>query len=170
MPLPNIKLLLLDVDGVLTDGSIILDSTGGETKRFHVRDGMAIVMWQRLGLRVGLLSGRPSVVTTLRAAELKIDLVSQGKASEKLKDFEDLCRRAKVTAEEVAYMGDDLADLPVLLRVGFSMTPSDGVEEVRSAVKLVTQARAGRGAVREAVEHLLKGMNRWDEVLEEYGL
>ncbi len=170
MPITDIKLLLLDVDGILTDGSIILDSDGREIKRFHVRDGMAIVMWQNLGFKTGLLTGRPSAVTTLRAAELKIEFVSQGSAMDKLKNFEDLCGRAGVTAEQVAYMGDDLADLPVLLRCGYPMTVSDAVDEVRAAVKLVTKAPGGRGAVREAVEHLLHKMGRWDEVLESYGL
>lgn len=165
----DIQLLLLDVDGVLTDGSILLDSDGRDLKRFYVRDGSAIVMWRKCGLKVGILTGRPSLVTTHRAAELKIDLVSQGKAMEKLAAYEDLCRRAGVTDERVAYIGDDLADLPVLRRVAYPMAPADAVEEVRGVAKYVTERPGGRGAVREAVEHLLKKMNRWNDVLERYG-
>jgi 3-deoxy-D-manno-octulosonate 8-phosphate phosphatase (KDO 8-P phosphatase) len=169
MSFPSIKLLLLDVDGVLTDGAIVYDSQGRESKNFHVRDGMGIVVWQKLGLRVGILSGRPSPVTTLRAAELKIDLVSQGHVMNKLADYQALRDKAAVTDAEVAYMGDDLADLPVLRRVGYPMTVADGAERVRSVAKFVAAAPAGRGAVREAIEHLIRGMGRWDEVLKMHG-
>lgn len=170
MTIPDIELLLLDVDGVMTDGSILVDEAGREVKRFHVRDGMGIVAWQRLGLQVGILTGRPSAVTTRRAAELGIELVSQGDVMEKLIAFENLCKRAGVEEERVAYIGDDLADLPVLARVGYPMTVSDAVAEVREVAVHVTKAVGGRGAVREAIEHLLRGMGRWDEVREHYGL
>ncbi len=165
----QIKLLLLDVDGVLTDGSIWIDESGRETKRFHVRDGLAIKAAQRCGLTVGLLTARNSRATTHRAAELGIDLIEQG-ASDKLIAFENLCARLDVEPQDVAYMGDDLADLPVLTRVGFPMAPADGAEEVRQVAKFVTHRSGGHGAVREAIEHLLKASGRWDEVLEQYGL
>ena len=165
----DIRLLLLDVDGVMTDGSILMDEGGREMKRFYVRDGSAIVMWKRLGLQIGILTGRPSEVTARRAGELGIELVSQGKAMEKLSAYEALRDRAGVADEHVAYLGDDLADLPVLRRVAYPMAPADGADDVRAVAKYTTDKPGGRGAVRDAVEHLLKGMNRWNEVLERYG-
>jgi 3-deoxy-D-manno-octulosonate 8-phosphate phosphatase (KDO 8-P phosphatase) len=170
MDFKQIKLLLMDVDGVLTDGSINLDHLGRETKRFHVRDGMGIVAWRKLGLMVGILTGRPSVVTTHRATELGIDLVSQGAAEAKLPSYENLCKRAGVSDEQVAFIGDDIADLPVLRRVAYPMTVADGVAENKSVAKYVTKLPGGHGAVREAIEHLLRGMGRWDEVLDKYNM
>jgi len=170
MNVHDIKLLLLDVDGVLTDGSIIIDTDGMEYKRFHVRDGMGLVAWRKMGLRAGILTGRPSVITTRRAAELGIDLIEQGHAMDKVIGYENLCRVAEASDEQVAFVGDDLADLPVLCRVGYPVAVADAAEEVRSEAKYVTTAPGGRGAVREVVEHLLKQMGRWDEVLESYGL
>lgn len=163
----NIRLLLLDVDGVLTDGSIIVDETGKETKRFHVRDGLAIKAWRDCGYLVGLLTARNSRATALRAEELGIEIVEQG-AADKLIVFENLCTRLGVEAGEVAYMGDDLQDLPVLRRVAMPMAPADAAEEVRQVAQLVTEKPGGRGAVREAVEHLLTAAGRWDEVIESY--
>ena len=168
MDVKQIKLLLMDVDGVLTDGSINLDHLGRETKRFHVRDGMGIVAWQKLGLMCGILTGRPSVVTTHRAAELGIELVSQGSAEGKLAAYENLCQRAGVTDDQVAFIGDDIADLPVLRRVGYPMTVADGVAEVKGVAKYIAKVPGGHAAVRDAIEHLLKAMGRWDEVLDRY--
>lgn len=170
MAFPDIQLLLLDVDGVLTDGSIIIDDSGRETKRFHVRDGMGIVSWKKLGLDVGVITGRPSRVTTIRCAELGIEMVEQGSASEKLQAYERILVKTGLSDRQVAFMGDDLADLPLLVRVGYPMTVADGVDEVRGVAKYVTKAPGGRGAVREAIEHLLRGMGRWEEVLEFYGM
>ena len=170
MKVPGIKLLLLDIDGVLTDGAIIIDDQGRETKNFHVRDGMGIVAWKKLGLEVGVITGRPSRVTTIRCAELGIEMVEQGSASEKLVAYERVLKRTGLSDREVAFMGDDLADLPLLLRVGYPMTVADGVSEVRGVAKYVTKVPGGRGAVREAIEHLLRGMGRWEEVLEHYGM
>lgn len=166
-----VKLLLLDVDGVLTDGSILMDSRGHEMKRFFVRDGSMIVAWKRAGFEVGVITGRPSQVTTRRLAELGIDLISQGPASGKLEAYDQLIERAGISDDaEVAYMGDDLADLPVLNRVGFAVAPADGCDEVRAAAALVTEFRGGRGAVRQAIEHLLKCKGLWPQVLAHYGL
>ncbi|MBI1367671.1 MAG: HAD hydrolase family protein [Planctomycetes bacterium] len=170
MPLNNIKLLLTDVDGVLTDGSINVHSDGSETKRFHVRDGAGIVAAQRVGLEVGILTGRPSVITTHRARELGITLIEQGSAMGKVPGYENLCRLAGVTDEQVAYIGDDLADLPVLVRVGYPMSVADAAEEVRGVAKFVTTRTGGQGALREAIEHILKSTGRWEQVLEQYGL
>jgi len=166
----NIKLLLTDVDGVLTDGSIIIHSDGTESKRFFVRDGSAMVAWGKCGLELGIITGRASAVTTLRARELKVDYVEQCHAMGKVESYEDICKRAGVTDDEVAYIGDDLADLPVLTRVGYPIAVADACEEVREVARFTTTKHGGRGAVREAIEHLLKSMGRWEEVLERYGL
>lgn len=168
MNIPAIKLLLLDVDGVLTDGAIIHDSDGREIKNFHVRDGMGIVMWRKLGYQTGILTGRPSPIIAIRARELQIDLVSQGDAMNKHDDYLKLRDKAGVNDAQVAYMGDDLADLPVLRRVGYPMTVADGVAEVRQVARFIATEPAGRGAVRQAVEHLLKGMGRWDAAIQLY--
>jgi 3-deoxy-D-manno-octulosonate 8-phosphate phosphatase (KDO 8-P phosphatase) len=165
----DIKLLLLDVDGVLTDGSILLDETGRQIMRFHVRDGLGIKAWRTLGLSVGILTSRSGRALTHRAAELGIDLVEQG-AGDKLVTFENICRRTGVLPEQVAYLGDDLPDLPVLCRVGYPMAVRDAAAEVQQVAKYITKQPGGRGAVRDAIEHLLSAMGRWDEVLESYGL
>ncbi len=170
MPTTDIKLLLSDVDGVLTDGSIMFDAQGNELKKFHVRDGAGIVAWQKCGLKFGIITGRPARVTTLRARELGIEYVEQGSALEKVQSLENICAKAGVDLPEVAFIGDDLADLPVLTRIGYPIAVADAVEEVRGVAKYVTGAAGGRGAVREAIEHLLKAMGRWDEVLETYGV
>ncbi|MHB1156973.1 MAG: KdsC family phosphatase [Phycisphaerales bacterium] len=169
MNLSQIKLLLLDVDGVMTDGSIYLDADGREIKRFHVRDGLGIKAAQHSGLIVAILSSRHSEATTRRAKELGIDFVSQGQ-HDKLIGFEDLCARLRIDPDEVAYMGDDLQDLPVLMRVGFPMTVADAAPEVKEVAKYVTTVCGGQGAVRQAVEHLLKATGKWEAVLDQYGL
>ena len=166
----DIQLLLTDVDGVLTDGSILIDSNGQELKRFHVRDGAGIVAWQKCGLKIGIITGRASVITTHRMMELGVDMVEQCSAMGKQEAYEDLLRRAGVDDSQVAYIGDDLADLPVMVRVGYPMSVADGSADVRRVAKYVTTLPGGRGAVREAIEHLLKRMGRWDEVLERYGI
>ncbi len=168
-PIEKLKLLLLDVDGVLTDGSIYLDEFGRQTQRFHVRDGLGIKAAQRVGLAVGILTSRSGRALTHRAAELGIELVEQG-AGEKRVTFENICRRVRVQPEEVAYLGDDLPDLPVLCRVGYPMAVADAATEVQQAARYVTQRPGGHGAVREAIEHLLRQTGQWDEVLEAYGL
>lgn len=166
----DIQLLLTDVDGVLTDGSILVDTAGQEIKRFHVRDGAGIVAWQNCGLQIGVITGRASVITTHRLTELGVQMIEQCSAMGKQEAYEDLLRRAGVDDSQVAYIGDDLADLPVMVRVGYPMSVADGAPEVRGVAKFVTTLPGGRGAVREAIEHLLKKMNRWDEVLERYGI
>ena len=169
MAVADIKLLLLDVDGVLTDGSIWLDDEGRQMKRFHVRDGAGIRAWQRCGLQVGILTARSSRAVTYRMQELGVTLISQG-ASDKQQGFEDICSRVGLTADQVAYVGDDLMDLPVLCRVGYPIAVADAANEVRQVAKYVCNRRGGSGAVREVIEHLLKTMERWDEVLDAYGL
>jgi 3-deoxy-D-manno-octulosonate 8-phosphate phosphatase (KDO 8-P phosphatase) len=163
----RVRLLLLDVDGVLTDGTITISADGGEAKRFDIKDGAAIVWAQRLGLKVALLSARPSPVTTRRAAELRIRIVIET-SDPKITAYEQLLRRLKITDTDVAYMGDDLLDLPVLRRAGLALAPADAVAEVRRHAHHVTSAAGGRGAVREAVELILKAQGRWQPFVDEW--
>jgi 3-deoxy-D-manno-octulosonate 8-phosphate phosphatase (KDO 8-P phosphatase) len=163
----RIRVILLDVDGVLTDGKILLSDDGAELKRFDVRDGTAIVWAQAAGLVVGLLSGRQSAATSRRASQLDIQIVSLG-ATDKLAGYERLAEAHGFADHEVAYMGDDLLDLPVLARVGLGAAPADAVEEVRARVPWVAGAPGGNGAVRELVELVLRAQGRWDAVVSSY--
>ncbi len=163
----RLRMIVFDVDGVLTDGSIIVNDQGQEAKRFYVRDGLGIRIALRLGLKVGVLTGRSVRAVTLRMAELGVDLVQQG-SSDKAVGLETLCQRAGVLPEETAYVGDDLIDLPALLRCGYPMAVADAVAEVRAEAQYITTAVGGRGAAREAIEHLLKSQGRWDEVVDRY--
>jgi 3-deoxy-D-manno-octulosonate 8-phosphate phosphatase (KDO 8-P phosphatase) len=163
----RIRLLLFDVDGVLTDGVVVMHADGSESKGFHIRDGAAMVWAQRAGLTVGLLSARSSGATSQRAAQLAIRLVMQG-VSSKLSAYERILREGGLQDDVVAYMGDDLLDLPVLARAGLSAAPADAAPEVREKVSWVSAARGGRGAVREFIELVLRAQHRWDTVLREY--
>lgn len=162
-----IRLLLFDVDGVLTDGSVHIHADGSESKAFHIRDGAALVWAQRAGLQVGLLSARSSPATAHRAAQLGIRIVSQGVAH-KADAYERIIQQAGVSDAEVAYMGDDLLDLPVLVRVGLSAAPADGAPEVRARVRWISPSNGGRGAARDLVEHVLRAQGRWESVVREY--
>jgi len=163
----RVRLLLLDVDGVLTDGTVFLHGDGTESKRFDIKDGAALVWAQRLGLRVGWLSARPSPVTARRAAELRVRLLVET-SQPKITAYQQILKRAKLPDEEVAYMGDDLLDLPVLLRAGLALAPADAVADVRSAAHHVTSARGGRGAVREAIELILRAQGRWQPFVDDW--
>jgi 3-deoxy-D-manno-octulosonate 8-phosphate phosphatase (KDO 8-P phosphatase) len=163
----RIRLLLFDVDGVLTDGVVLMHADGSESKRFHIRDGAAMVWAQRTGLTIGLLSARSSAATAQRAAQLAVRLVVQGVAS-KLTAYEQILRDAGVEDSAVAFMGDDLLDLPVLTRVGLSAAPADAAPEVRERVHWVSAARGGRGAVRELIELVLRAQRRWDDIVRQY--
>lgn len=163
----RIKLILFDIDGVLTDGVVVVHADGTESKNFAIRDGIAMVWAQRAGIKVGFLSARHSATTNHRAAQLGITLVYQG-VSSKLASYEQILADLKLTDEEVAYMGDDVVDLAVLQRVGLSTAPADAVEEVRSRVDLVTGSAGGRGAGRELVELILRAQQAWDTVVEGY--
>ena len=138
----RIRLLLFDVDGVLTDGVIVMHADGSESKGFHIKDGAAIVWAQRAGLPVGLLSARASGATTHRAAQLAIRIVQQGVTS-KLSAFEQILKSSGLAEEAVSYMGDDLLDLPILDRAGLAAAPADAAQEVREAVHWVSTARGG---------------------------
>ena len=163
----NIRLLLLDVDGVLTDGSVVYADNGVELKRFHVRDGSGLKFWLRAGNRAAIVSGRTSVAVDVRAAELGISPVLQGRG-DKLPAFEEVLAATGLRPDEVCAIGDDLPDLPVLRRCGLAIAVADACPEVREAAHYITAAPGGRGAVRDAVEWLLRLQGRWDGIVEEF--
>ena len=163
----GVKLLLFDVDGVLTDGTVLIHADGSESKQFFIRDGIAMVWAQRVGLKVGLLSARTSPTTPHRAAQLGITLVYHG-VSSKLATYERILADERLSDAEVAYMGDDIVDLAVLGRAGLAAAPADAVAEVRSAADWVATARGGPGAARELIEFVLRRQNRWAAVVEGY--
>jgi len=151
----NIKLLLLDVDGVLTDGRIILDNQGNELKAFHVRDGHGIKLAQKSGIIIGIITGRKSEVVNIRTRELGITEVHQG-AHEKIAGYDQILKKYGFRDAEVAYMGDDVVDLSIFKRVGLAVTVADADPAVKPFVDLVTRASGGRGAVRELINLILK--------------
>lgn len=163
----RVRLLLLDVDGVLTDGTVHVADAGGEAKTFFIRDGLGIVWARADHMKVGILSGRPSAATARRAEELHLDLVVQG-GPDKARSFAELMAARDFQDDEVAYMGDDLLDLPIIRRVGLSAAPADAVADVRSRVHWVSQHAGGRGAVREFIEVILQGRGTWDRVLQQF--
>jgi 3-deoxy-D-manno-octulosonate 8-phosphate phosphatase (KDO 8-P phosphatase) len=167
--LKNIKLLILDVDGVMTDGRIIFDSNGVESKFFNVKDGHGIKMAQRAGIEFAIISGRHSQVVANRAAELGIVHVYQ-KATDKLTPYLDILEKTGLDDAQVAFMGDDVIDIPVLRRVGFAAAPADAVEEVLPHVHFITNNRGGWGAVREVCDLLLKGQESWETITARYFL
>lgn len=160
----SIRLLVLDVDGVLTDGRILLDGVHPEPKTFHVRDGLAIRQWITFGGRVAVITGRSSPAVRARAAELGIDPVIQG-AGDKGEALARVLAATGIEAAAAAAMGDDLPDLPLLRGVGLPLAPADAVDEVRAAAAYVTGAAGGFGAVREAIEHLMRASGAWDAVV-----
>lgn len=163
----RVRLLLFDVDGVLTDGIVTMHADGSESKGFHIKDGAAIVWAQRAGLPVGLISSRASGATAQRAAQLAIRIVQQGVASKRAA-FEQVLRESGADPQEIAYMGDDLLDLPVLARVGLAAAPADAAEEVVRAAHWVSRAPGGRGAVRELIEMVLRTQGHWERIVDEY--
>lgn len=160
----TIELLLCDVDGVLTDGRVILDNQGIETKQFHIRDGLGIRLWQRAGGKFGLITGRSSNVVKLRAVELDIQIVRQG-ADDKLAVAQSILAELKLKPEQVGYIGDDLPDLAVVRYVGLGVAVADACPELKQAAHHVTTAAGGFGAVREMVELVLKSQRRWDDAI-----
>ncbi|SHI78187.1 3-deoxy-D-manno-octulosonate 8-phosphate phosphatase (KDO 8-P phosphatase) [Malonomonas rubra DSM 5091] len=165
--LAKIKLLLLDVDGIMTDGRIIYDNQGNELKAFDVKDGHGLKMIQRAGIKIGIITGRESGVVARRAAELGIDILYQ-KALTKLDPYKEILGAEGLTDEQVAYMGDDVVDLPILRRVGFSATVADAVPDVLPLVDYVATRPGGRGAVREVCDMLLRASGQWEELTERY--
>jgi 3-deoxy-D-manno-octulosonate 8-phosphate phosphatase (KDO 8-P phosphatase) len=165
--LQKIKVIALDVDGVLTDGRIIIDSNGIETKFFDVQDGFGIVFAQKCGLKTAIISARHSGVTKHRAEDLKIDQVYVG-IYPKLSAYEQMIKEFGVSSEEVCFIGDDLADLVVMKKSGFSIAPANAVKEIKRVASYVTEKKGGRGAVREAIELILKAQGKWGPELYEH--
>ncbi len=163
----SIELILSDVDGVLTDGGIIIDNQGIETKRFHVRDGLGIGLWRRAGGKFALVTARSSHVVKLRAAEMGVEIVRQG-ADDKLLATEQIVQELQLEPEQVCYIGDDLPDLAAVRYAGLGVAVADACEEVRQAADFVTSARGGQGAVRETIEMILKAQRRWEDLIQKY--
>jgi 3-deoxy-D-manno-octulosonate 8-phosphate phosphatase (KDO 8-P phosphatase) len=161
------RLFIMDVDGVLTDGRIIQDCHGHELKAFDVKDGHGIVMAHRAKLKTALISGRESETITRRAQELGIELVFQ-KIWNKLEVYEKILEDTQLMHDEVAYIGDDLVDIPLLRRVGFAVAVADAVDEVKAASHLITRRPGGQGAVREVIEFILRAQCHWDTLIERY--
>jgi len=163
----GIELLVLDVDGVLTDGSIVVDDRGVESKHFHVKDGAGIAFWRRTGKKVAIISGRSAPCVDVRGAELGIASVIQG-STDKKASILGLFREFGLDSSQVCAMGDDLADLPMLGLCGLAACPSDAVPEVVESAHIVSNFPGGRGAVREIIEILLKNQGTWDGLVEGY--
>lgn len=164
----DIRCLCLDVDGVLTDGRLLVDDDGRPLRAFHIHDGLAIRWFQRLGGTVVICTGKRSAGVARRAAELGVAHVIQG-STDKLADVQAVLGTLKLTLAQTAAIGDDLPDLPLLRACGWPVAVADAVDEVKAAARLVTRRAGGHGAVREAVEHLLRATGRWDQVLAHYG-
>ncbi len=162
-----LKLLIFDVDGVLTDGRIIYDNAGVETKAFDVKDGHGIKLLMRSGIDVGIITARESNVVAVRAANLGIGIVFQG-MKDKLKAFDEILEKTGLEPRQIGYVGDDIIDLPVIRRVGFSASVADGVSEVRERVDYVAKRKGGCGAAREIAELVLKAQGLWDDVIAGY--
>jgi 3-deoxy-D-manno-octulosonate 8-phosphate phosphatase (KDO 8-P phosphatase) len=165
--LADIRLLLMDVDGVMTDGRIIFDSNGIESKFFNVKDGHGIKMVQRSGIEVGIISGRESQVVRNRAEELGISLVYL-KAYDKLIPFQEILSKTGLVDRQVAYIGDDVIDIPILRRVGFAAAPADAIADVFPYVHFITRNGGGWGAVREVCDLLLKSQKTWEGLTARY--
>jgi len=159
----KIKLLLLDVDGVLTDGGIFIDDRGYETKRFDVRDGQGIAQLKRADIEVGFITGRSSKAVHHRARELGVKIVHQG-VQDKADIYKRIKQKNRLTDEQIAYMGDDVADLPILRKVGLAFTVRDSWSGIKSEAHYVTQSSGGKGAVREVSELLLRAQNIWNDL------
>lgn len=166
--LAKIRVLILDVDGVLTDGRIVIDDDGKESKFFDVRDGHGLKMLLSSGVDVIFMTGRKSQVVEHRAKDLGVGEVHQG-IWDKLACYEGILKRRTLTDEEVAFMGDDIVDVSVLQRVGFSATPADAEEEAKAVAHYVAEKRGGRGAVREICALILKAKGFWPQVAKRYG-
>lgn len=163
----QIELLVLDVDGVLTDGRIMLTPAGDEIKVFHARDGAGMKYWQRAGGKLAIISGRGSQAVSIRAKELGVDFVRLN-AKDKLPAFEEAMAELGVSADRTAAIGDDLTDLPILRRCAMPIAVCDAPQEVRDAAAYVTRLPGGAGCVREVVELILKESGKWDGIMARY--
>jgi 3-deoxy-D-manno-octulosonate 8-phosphate phosphatase (KDO 8-P phosphatase) len=163
----KIKILIVDCDGVLTDGRIIMLPGGDETKAFDVKDGHAVVMLQRAGLKAAIISGRESSVVRARAKELGVAHLYE-MAWVKTEPYEKILSEEGLKDEEACYVGDDVIDIPLLRRAGLAVTVADAVQEAKQHSHLVTRRAGGRGAVREVIELILKAQGKWQEALSRY--
>ncbi len=163
----TISLLVLDVDGVMTDGKIIIDDVGRETKNFDVKDGHGIKILMRYGIDIVLLTGRRSVVVEHRAKDLGIREVHQGILN-KVEIFEEILQKKSLRYENIAFIGDDIVDIPLLKRVGFSVAVADASEDVKKYVDYITKKTGGNGAVREVCELILQAQGKWIDVAKRY--
>jgi 3-deoxy-D-manno-octulosonate 8-phosphate phosphatase (KDO 8-P phosphatase) len=164
----QVRMIMMDVDGVLTDGRILYSADGAEIEAFFVRDGLALRAAQRAGLVTAILTGRSSMAVARRAKELGIPEIHQG-IPNKVETYEMLLRRHGLTDEAVAYLGDDVNDLPLLARAGLSAAPADAADDVKAKVTYVTARGGGRGAVREVIELILKAQGSWERVMQPRG-
>ena len=165
--LKKIKVLAMDVDGVMTDGRIVYDGEGKELKFFDVQDGFGITLLNRTGIKSVIVTAKKSRIVKLRARDMKVARAYQG-YSDKLKPFKKILKKFRVLPEEVCFIGDDLIDIPILKRAGFAVAVSNAVDEVKECVHHTTQKPGGRGAVREICEIILKSQGKWDEITRKY--
>ncbi len=163
----RVKLLLMDCDGVLTDGRLWLMADGDEQKTFHARDGQGISLFHRAGLKTGIISGRTSSAVERRAQDLKMSYVRQY-AKDKIEALDEILAAAGVSTNECAYIGDDVADIPIMHRVALAVAVADAVEETKQAAHYVTELNGGHGAVREVTDLILKAQGKWDEVMRRF--
>jgi len=164
----NIKLVILDVDGVMTDGHIIIDDNGVESRNFDIKDGMGVVVLMMSGVEVAIITSKKSVAVRHRAEELKIKRFYEG-IKKKTEPYEEMLKDMGITDEQVCYVGDDLVDLSMMKRVGLPVAVADAVQDVIDRAEYVTQARGGRGAVREVAELILKAQGKWEQILAKVG-
>lgn len=163
----HIELILSDVDGVLTDGTLAFDNQGTEVKRFHIRDGLGVRLWQRAGYRFGLITGRNSQIVKMRAEELGMEIVRQG-AERKLPVAKEVLDHLQLDMQQLCYLGDDLPDIPLIRAAGLGVAVSDAALEVRDSADYTTQLPGGRGAAREIVELILRNQHRWDDLVQRF--
>jgi YrbI family 3-deoxy-D-manno-octulosonate 8-phosphate phosphatase len=163
----RVRLILSDVDGVLTDGGVILGDDGQQIVKFHIRDGLGIRVWRESGGRFGLVTGRNLAAVRMRAETLSVDVVRQG-AGDKLPVVDEILTATGFDRGQACFIGDDLPDLPAVRAVGLGIAVADAAEEVRAAADYVTSVPGGHGAVREAVELILKNADRWEEAIREF--
>lgn len=165
----RVKLVILDVDGVLTRGDIFVSDSTEYLKAFYCRDGLAITVSRKFGIQTAIITGRQSPPTAYRAKELHIEHFYQGKL-DKREAYKDLKRRTGLADNEIAYIGDDLVDLPILAQAGFPAAVGDAVPEVKAAAIFISGKEGGHGAVRETIEFILKAQGLWDKVLASFGV
>lgn len=163
----KIKWILMDNDGVLTEGKIIFFSGGGEAKAFDVKDGVGIKLAQRAGIKIGIITGRSSEAVGRRAQELEVEELHQG-AREKLASYEEILKKHSLQDEEVCFIGDDIIDIPVMKRVGFPVAVADAHKDILPFAVYQTTLKGGQGAVREAIDLIIKAQGKWDQIMKRY--